>query len=56
MILTYLKDWSSEESEWLKLEAYKISLAIDLRRVLDEKYVVYVWDEELNERTEIIER
>ncbi|MBW3138906.1 hypothetical protein KUV56_05080 [Ferrimonas balearica] len=42
-----------EESEWTRLEAYKLSLAIDLRRVLDSSYVIYIWDEELNGRVEI---
>ncbi len=42
-----------EEEEWQLLEAYKLSLAMDLRRVLDDRFVVYSWDNELDERREV---
>jgi len=48
------KDFEFEEVTWQQLEAYKLSLAIDLRRALDEdKYIVYVWNEEQSRHDEI---
>ncbi len=49
-------EFDFEEETWIELEAYKLSLAIDLRRVLDSQYVVYVWDNPNNNRIEVTQK
>lgn len=42
-----------EADTWRNIAAYKLSLAIDLREALNDSYIVYIWDDDKNDRFEI---